>query len=221
MWLEAVSEPACDAESCPTCGGDVRRRSYGEMYAGAQVLDGKRVEISKRVAEGYANPVWLDPLTQYFDGGLYRLWPSERYLSRGGSKLHRDVWALAFGPVPSGCHIHHKDGDSTNNRLENLECLPASEHLSQTWRETRAGSDEHFTDLAREKAAEWHRSDAGRLWHSRQAKRSKGWTKWKREPKPCEHCGKEMQALVRKSGNSQKYCTSTCKAAAYRARRDA
>jgi endogenous inhibitor of DNA gyrase (YacG/DUF329 family) len=199
MWLEAVSQ-SHHAEKCPTCGGGVRRRAHGELHAGSYVLDGQRVEIRKQPPAGFADPVYLDPLATYFDGGLYRRWPSERYWSRGGSKLHRDVWQAAFGPVPRGCHIHHRDGNPDNNCLANLECVPASEHLSRTW------------------AAEWHKSDEGRLWHRRHAKRSKSWTKWKREPRECPSCGKTFNALIRKSGNAQIYCGQTCKVAAYRDR---
>lgn len=220
MRLEAIQKSEGDSCSCPTCGGAVQRREYGEMYAGSFVSDGKRVGFSGKPGAEYRDPIYLDEITQYFDGGLYRMWPNERYLSKGGGRLHRDVWAAAFGPIPAGCHIHHKDGDVLNNQLWNLECIDSGEHLSKHWAEGKSHKrpSEHFTQKARDKAAEWHSSPEGRLWHSRNAKRSKGWTKWKREPKPCEHCGKEFMALVRKSGNAGKYCGSPCKAAAYRER---
>jgi endogenous inhibitor of DNA gyrase (YacG/DUF329 family) len=92
--------------------------------------------------------------------------------------------------------------------------------LSHTWRngpKARLNPDQHFTDEARSKAADWHRSDAGRLWHSRMALRTEGWLKWERAERPCEFCGKPMSALIRE-GNSQRFCTQACKAAAYRAR---
>ncbi len=133
MWLEGLSMSQDYAKKCPTCGGGVRRRNLREMHAGSSIFDGKRVDIRKRPAEGFADPVYLDPITQYFDGRLYRMWPSERYLSRGG-RLHRYAWVAAFGPVPDGCHIHHRDDDVLNNSLRNLECVPASLHLSHTWR---------------------------------------------------------------------------------------
>src|SRR5690606_26378303 len=132
------------------------------------------------------------------------------------------VWESAFGPIPKGCHIHHKDSDPSNNSLDNLECVPASKHLSDTWKARAARGDEGhgvFSETARERAAEWHRSEEGRLWHSRHAKRAKSWTKWKREDKPCVNCGTVFKALVRKSGHSQKYCSDVCKAAHYRKRK--
>lgn len=221
MWLESIPESESHTERCPTCRGCVQRRSHGEVHAGSYVLDGKRVEISGTIAKEYADPIVLDALTQYFDGGLYRLWPSDSYLSRGGRKLHRDVWKTAFGGIPNSCHIHHRDGNPLNNALHNLECLDAREHLSASWQSSprsKYAPGQHFSETARQKAAEWHGSEAGRLWHSRNAKQSKSWTKWKREPRACASCKTVFQAMVRKNGRSQIYCGETCKIAAYRER---
>ena len=41
---------------------------------------------------------------------------------------HRLVWEQKFGLIPKGYLIHHKDGDKTNYRLENLDLLSQSEH---------------------------------------------------------------------------------------------
>lgn len=218
MGMETVCKSEGDGQKCPTCGGPVRQRVFGEMYAGAFVHDGERVEIRRVPAEGFADPIYLDELTQYFDGGLYRGWPGQRYLSRGGRILHRAVWESAFGPIPKGCHIHHKDHDALNNLIENLECLPKNEHLAKPRPDIQG---KRLPDAALDKASEWHKSEAGRLWHSRMARRTKSWEKWTREKKPCEHCGKEYDALVRKSGHSQLYCSTTCKALAYRERKAA
>lgn len=220
MWLEAICKPEDHQEKCLSCGGGVQRRVFGEMHAGSYVQDGNRLEIRRVPNEGFANPIYLDPLTQYFDGGLYRIWPSETYLSRGGKKLHRDVWTAAFGKIPSGCHIHHRDGNVLNNAIENLECLDSTEHLQKTMRERHdQGRGSKISDETRRKAAEWHRSEEGRLWHKRHAERSKSWTKWKRVEKNCLVCQKLFNALERKSGYTQIYCSNNCKATSYRRRK--
>lgn len=218
MWLETLHSPENHQACCPTCGGGIRERVHGEMHAGSFVSNGVRVEIRAIPVAGYVDPVVLDRLTQFFQGGLYRIWPSDRYFSKGGSRLHRDAWRAAFGPIPDGCHIHHRDGNPANNRLSNLECIDAKEHLRIERNGATAHGRREFSANAREGAAAWHRSEAGREWHRRQAVRAQGWTKWVREPKECPECRNEFQALVRKSGNSQIYCNSACKAAAYRKR---
>ena len=44
------------------------------------------------------------------------------------SSMHRDVWCFHNGEIPENYDIHHINGDKTDNRLENLEILPKSEH---------------------------------------------------------------------------------------------
>lgn len=45
--------------------------------------------------------------------------------------LHRVIWEDNNGPIPEDCIIHHKDGNSLNNDLSNLICVPISDHLSK------------------------------------------------------------------------------------------
>ena len=215
MRLETIHQPENDQEKCPTCKGGIQRRVFGEMYAGSFILDGERMEIRGIPDQEYRDPIVLDEITQYFNGALYRIWPSDRYFSKGGSRLHRDVWKAAFGPIPANCHIHHRDSNTANNVLENLECQDASEHLSNS-RAKRTGNT--ISPAARAGAVAWHGSTEGKLWHKQHAEKTKGWTKWKYEDKPCEHCGTIFSALVRKSGNAGKYCNVNCKVAAYRVR---
>lgn len=39
-------------------------------------------------------------------------------------QLHRVVWELTNGIVPDGLVVDHKDGDPTNNKIENLRIVP-------------------------------------------------------------------------------------------------
>jgi hypothetical protein len=52
----------------------------------------------------------------------------QHYCKRGITTLHREVWKAANGPIPPGYDVHHKDGNTLNNALDNLECLTRSEH---------------------------------------------------------------------------------------------
>ena len=36
---------------------------------------------------------------------------------------HRAIWESAFGPIPKGMMIDHINGDTKDNRLENLRCV--------------------------------------------------------------------------------------------------
>jgi predicted DNA-binding protein YlxM (UPF0122 family) len=44
------------------------------------------------------------------------------------SSMHRDVWCFHNGEIPENYDIHHINGNKTDNRLENLQILPKSEH---------------------------------------------------------------------------------------------
>lgn len=42
---------------------------------------------------------------------------------------HRLVWERAYGKIPKGYIIHHINGNSKDNRLENLLCLSHGDHI--------------------------------------------------------------------------------------------
>lgn len=47
---------------------------------------------------------------------------------------HRAVWEAFVGPIPPGMQINHKNGVKDDNRLENLECVTASENTLHGFR---------------------------------------------------------------------------------------
>lgn len=55
--------------------------------------------------------------------GYYRKTTKERAL------LHRDVWEFyTKSKIPDGWDIHHLNENKTDNRMQNLQCLPKSAH---------------------------------------------------------------------------------------------
>ena len=54
--------------------------------------------------------------------GYYRKTDGNRIL------MHRFVWESFNGQIPKGYDIHHRDGDRTNNKINNLELMKKDEH---------------------------------------------------------------------------------------------
>lgn len=105
----------------------------------------------------------------YFEGVRYRF--QGGYYQRGRCKtghrfLHRHVWELHNGPVPSGYVIHHIDGNTRNNDIANLELTTPQEHASHhsTERLERMSPEERKANFDR--LVEFMRSDEGRA-HAR------------------------------------------------------
>jgi len=80
-----------------------------------------------------------------FNGRTYNRYPASPrrahrvYFMRSGGKffLHRDIWEFHNGEVPDGHHVHHINGDPLDNRIENLQCLPAGAHFKEHTQDRR------------------------------------------------------------------------------------
>ena len=91
-------------------------------------------------------PTVLDDRTQVFLGKKY-FKNGRGYYRRSRAFIHRDVWAQANGPIPPKHHIHHINGDPTDNRVANLRAIPAGEHMRGHWTpEMRAASGKRLRE---------------------------------------------------------------------------
>lgn len=149
-----------------------------------------------------------------FNGRKYRRDKKTGYYLNSAThkRLHRAVWEYYNGEIPNGFHVHHIDKDKSNNEIENLAILPGNAHSRLHGEERdKYHHDEMIENLknnALPKAAEWHRSEAGRKWHSMHAKET-GANIAKREF-VCKNCGKHF---FKKPLGQNKFCSNACKAA--------
>lgn len=143
---------------------------------------------------------------QIFLGEAYYL--CGNYFQRNGVRLHRRVWEHFNGPIPEGFHVHHKDGDRTNNKLSNLELLQEHKHLSlhSSTPEAKANA-KRAIDIARPYAVEWHKSPEARVLCSIWAK--EGAKKVKPVTRVCQQCGVTFST----KGRHAKFCSNRCKSA--------
>src|SRR5208282_5331070 len=90
-------------------------------------------------------------------------WPGGHHRERGVGALHQEIWIARYGPIPPAHHIHHRDENPLNNDISNLEAKLGREHNRE-----HSSSEENkarfrlVQPLGLEKAAAWHRTEAGR-----------------------------------------------------------
>ncbi len=162
-----------------------------------------------------------------FNGILYRRYPQAKNFSdrnyfrckiadkkKGFGFLHRDIWKFHHGEIPEGFHIHHRDENALNNHIDNLEALHPKEHGRKhkltpnkkraiAYRKTRL----YALEKARKAAVNWHRSDEGREWHRKHAK--KLIAERKKIIKICEFCNNKYQTISISS--KDRFCSEKCK----------
>lgn len=108
--------------------------------------------------------------------------------------LHRHVWWEHTGDVPTGYHIHHIDGDKTNNCISNLEKLTPSQHTAIHQGELR---EKRLRSLKNKRKSDTER-------------KSKIKDKKRGDPVMyeflCQQCGRSITTKNKK----QRFCTSKC-----------
>lgn len=130
-------------------------------------------------------------------------------------RAHQWIWINHHGPIPKGYHLHHKNEDKSDNRIENLELIEASRHFKHHYYKdpSRAVHSKESIDKIRPLTKKWHASEEGKAWHA-----AHGIITWlNREPFKikCQICSKEVETKT----FHQKFCHPNCKAKALRKRR--
>jgi hypothetical protein len=152
---------------------------------------------------------YCDPQSKNRQKRSYFYCGSRQSRERGTSTYHRDLWIKNNGPVPRGFHIHHKDGNSMNNDLSNLECIDGKVHNSEHSKKMWAETPEIFGDnLERARAGrfEWLKTDGAKAQFKKHGDMMRGVKIHKPIQVNCIYCGKEFTGNV-----LSKYCSRQCR----------
>ena len=130
-------------------------------------------------------------------------------------RAHVWVWRNHKGTIPKGHHVHHKNGDKSDNDINNLELMTQHAHLSlHMTPEKKIQASERMHKLVRPKADIWHGSEEGILWHKEHA-RKMNFGFWDLPEIKCLICKKLFKPKV----HHQKFCHNNCKAKYVRRRK--
>lgn len=188
-WTKPHPRKRVVARVCVHCGAGFEAPEWRVAQGKAKYCSRQCYSHGKRRQRGVEhNGLWFgeDPRSGY-------LWHKRN--NGEGVSLHRYVWEATNGPVPDGFVVHHIDHKKHNCALGNLELMGPSEHATMHGLERRdAGAiGTKGLDAAREAAKLWHKSDAGRAWHSSAAKASAPRAVVQFAETRCQHCGKTYE----------------------------
>lgn len=116
---------------------------------------------------------------------------------------HRWVWINHYGSIPKGMDIHHKDGNKSNNEIENLEALTRSDHLKRHWEEGRFDLRKRKEQLDKARPLQWLKSEEGKKIISEKGKEV--WAQREEKEVICENCGNE-----KKFKRWARFCSKNC-----------
>lgn len=160
--------------------------------------------------------------TVVFNGDRYHRYPESEYkhlrdyywahTEGSPTPLHREKWREHNGKIPGNHVIHHKDGDTLNNDIDNLVCMSKSEHQSMHVTERLSDPNEleqqreHLEDI-REKATEWHKSEEGIEWHKEHYENVKDKLHERNYEHECIVCGDTYESTRKEK---TKFCSKSC-----------
>lgn len=147
-----------------------------------------------------------------FNGEYFSQEPETGYWqnTKTRERMHRYVWRHYYGEIPKGFHVHHIDGNKSNNDISNLTLLTHSAHmklhganLSPEMLKKRQENCDRIRGLTKA----WHASDEGRAWHKQQYEKTKDKLHVEKEF-VCENCGKKFRAT---NVGLNRFCCNACK----------
>ena len=154
------------------------------------------------------------PKVIIFNGTKYSLMGGKRkyYLSVSNTNvgrkhpkgLHVAIWEFYNKQkVPKGYHIHHKDGNTFNNDISNLQSLSCREHHKFSKKMDEISMHKHLAKI-RPLAIQWHKSKKGKIWHKQHAVDIQKNLKYK--DRNCVLCGK----LFKYKYSTARFCSDAC-----------
>lgn len=170
---------------------------------------------------GRRNPRVRSERVEAFGKTWYRYPDSKRrsdavYFKLQGEYLHRRVWQHHHGEIPEGFHVHHRDEDTSNNEISNLELLAHGDHIRHHQAGRCSQNKREHLDRVRPLAAawmrEWAKTDEGQLALRERAEKMLA----VREPatKSCEYCG--TCYTLRLPNRRDRFCSNACKSGSRR-----
>jgi len=130
--------------------------------------------------------------------------------------LHRQIREDNFWKIPKWFHIHHKDHNTFNNDISNLEIIDSKSH-QRIHMEKYFSNEENkeknriHLEKSREKASEWHKSKDWIEWHKKHYQNSL----WKaiQNKHICDYC---WIIFYNNRKDTAKYCSKKCTFEAYK-----
>jgi len=144
----------------------------------------------------------------HYNKKFYQDKKSGYWISTTSPRIRAHVWVWKYhnGEIEKGHHIHHIDGDKSNNHISNLESISVKNHFAKHDSEERRKKNLIFIAKIRPLTKKWHASEEGHKWHKQHG--LKTWEERKPFKINCLFCGLEV---ITKTYH-QKYCHQNCKA---------
>lgn len=121
-------------------------------------------------------------------------------------RAHRWVYEYHYGPIEDSYHIHHIDGNKSNNDILNLKKVTEYEHFMLHLTEAKREWSRRWVEIIRPLTKEWHSSEEGRKWHVEHGIRC--WANKQEVQKSC-YCGNVYKTKT----YHQAFCSNKCKSA--------